>query len=140
MGTLLKGGTIITAAETFQADVLVEGEIITTIGKSIPSKGHEVINCKGKYIMPGGIDVHTHLDLNFGGTFSNDDFETGHIAAAFGGTTSHIDFVIQSKGKSLADALMIWREKAKKACVDYGFHLAVTDLREEVMEKIGFKK
>lgn len=136
MGTLFKNGTIITASDKIQADVLVEGEKVTLIGVNIDSKGHEVVNCKGKYLIPGGIDVHTHLDLAFGGTYSNDDFDTGHKAAAFGGTTSHIDFVIQPKGGSLHDGLRIWRKKAELAQVDYGFHLGITDLRDEVMEEI----
>lgn len=136
MGTLFKNGTVITASDMIQADVLVEGEIVTLIGKNINSRGHEVVNCKGKYLMPGGIDVHTHLELPFGGTVSNDDFDTGHKAAAFGGTTSHIDFVIQPKGGSFKDGLKTWREKARPAQIDYGFHMAVTDLRPEVMDEI----
>ncbi|MDX2138116.1 MAG: dihydropyrimidinase [Chloroflexota bacterium] len=136
MGTLFKGGTIITASDMIQADLLVEDGIITMIGTSLSRRGHEVVNCKGKYLMPGGIDVHTHLDLAFGGTYSNDDFDTGHKAAAFGGTTMHIDFVIQPKGGSLHDGLRTWREKAKLAQIDYGFHMAVTDLREDVMDEI----
>lgn len=136
MGTLFKNGTIITASDMIQADVLVESEKVTLIGTNIESKGHEVVNCKGKYLIPGGIDVHTHLDLAFGGTYSNDDFDTGHKAAAFGGTTMHIDFVIQPKGGSLHDGLKIWRKKAELAQVDYGFHLAITDLRDEVMDEI----
>ncbi|MCA9912336.1 MAG: amidohydrolase family protein, partial [Anaerolineae bacterium] len=136
MGTLFKNGTIVTASEMFEGDVLVEGEIITLIGKNISSRGHEVINCRGKYLMPGGIDVHTHLDLPFGGTYSNDDFDIGHKAAAFGGTTMHIDFVIQPKGGSLHDGLVTWREKAKPAQIDYAFHMAITDLRDDVMEEI----
>jgi dihydropyrimidinase len=94
------------------------------------------VDCTGKYLMPGGIDVHTHLDLPFGGTISNDDFDTGHKAAAFGGTTTHIDFVIQPKGGSLHDGLATWRKKAEIAQIDYGFHLAVTDLRPEVLDEI----
>jgi dihydropyrimidinase len=136
MGTLFKNGTIVTASDMVQADVLVEGEVVTLIGKNLPTQGHEVINCKGKYLMPGGIDVHTHLDLPFGGTYSNDDFDVGHKAAAFGGTTMHIDFVIQPKGGSLHDGLVTWREKAKPAQIDYGFHLAITDLRDDVMDEI----
>ncbi len=136
MGILFKNGTVVTAAEMVQADVLVEGEQVVMIGKGIPAKGHEVVNCKGKYLMPGGIDVHTHLDLPFGGTYSNDDFDVGHKAAAFGGTTMHIDFVIQPKSGSLHDGLKTWREKARPAQIDYGFHLAVTDLRDEVMDEI----
>ena len=86
--------------------------------------------------MPGGIDVHTHLDLPFGGTYSNDDFDVGHKAAAFGGTTTHIDFVIQPKGGSLHDGLETWRRKAAPAQIDYGFHLAITDLRDDVLDEI----
>ncbi len=136
MGILFKGGTIITASDMIEADVLVVGEQITTIGKNISSRGHEVVNVRGKYLMPGGIDVHTHLDLPFGGTYSNDDFDVGHKAAAFGGTTCHIDFVIQPKGGSLHDGLNTWRKKAQPAQIDYAFHMAVTDLRDEVLEEI----
>lgn len=136
MGILFKGGTVVTASDMFAADVLVEGETISTIGANIDPHGHQVIDCTGKYLMPGGIDVHTHLDLPFGGTYSNDDFDVGHKAAAFGGTTTHIDFVIQPKGGSLHDGLKIWREKAKPAQIDYAFHMAVTDLTDAVMEEI----
>jgi dihydropyrimidinase len=136
MGTLLKNGTVVTASEEFQADVLIEGEKIALIGQNLPSAGHEVVDCSGKFLLPGGIDVHTHLDLPFGGTVSNDDFETGHIAAAFGGTTCHIDFVIQPKGGSLADGVKTWRGKAEKAHIDYGFHMAITDLRDDVLAEI----
>lgn len=136
MGILFKHGTLITASDMIQADLLVEGEVITLIGRDLPTDGHEVVDCTGKYLMPGGIDVHTHLELPFGGTVSNDDFDTGHKAAAFGGTTSHIDFVIQPKGGSLHDGLDIWRKKAQVAQIDYGFHLAVTDLRPEVLDEI----
>lgn len=136
MGILFKNGTVITASDMVQADVLVEGEKVVMIGQNIRPQGHEVINCKGKYLMPGGIDVHTHLDLPFGGTYSNDDFDVGHKAAAFGGTTMHIDFVIQPKGGSLHDGLRTWRKKAEPAQIDYGFHMAVTDLRDDVMDEI----
>lgn len=136
MGLLFKNGTVITASDMFKADVLVEGEVITLIGRDLNPSGHDVVDCAGKYVMPGGIDVHTHLDLPFGGTYSNDDFDVGHKAAAFGGTTMHIDFVIQPKGKTLHDGLAIWREKAKPAQIDYGFHLAITDLRDDVLDEI----
>ena len=105
MGTLFKNGTIITASDMVSADVLVEGEIVTLIGRDLSGDGHDVVDCAGKYLMPGGIDVHTHLDLPFGGTISNDDFDVGHKAAAFGGTTTHIDFVVQPIGGSLRDGL-----------------------------------
>ncbi len=136
MGTLFKNGTVVTAGEMVKADVLVEGEIISLIGLDIAAAGHELVDCTDMYLMPGGIDVHTHLELSFGGTVSNDDFDTGHKAMAFGGTTSHIDFVIQPLGGSLHDGLAAWREKSKVAQVDYGYHMAVTDLRPEVMEEI----
>lgn len=137
MGTLFKHGTVINAGDTFPADVLVEGETITLIGQSIPEQGHKVIDASGKFLMPGGIDVHTHLELPFGGTTSSDDFSTGHCAAAFGGTTTHIDFVIQPKGGSLHDGLAVWHRKSvSKAQIDYGFHMAITDLRPEVMQEI----
>ncbi len=136
MGTLFKNGTLITASDMLKADVLVEGETVALIGRDLNPAGHTVIDCSGKYLLPGGIDVHTHLDLPFGGTFSNDDFDVGHKAAAFGGTTAHIDFVIQPKGGSLHDGLATWRKKAAPAQIDYGFHMAVTDLRDDVMDEI----
>lgn len=136
MGTLFKHGTLISASDMVQADLLVEGETITTIGRDLNPAGHTVVDCRGKYLMPGGIDVHTHLDLSFGGTISNDDYDSGHKAAAFGGTTMHIDFVIQPKGGSLHDGLTEWRKKARLAQIDYGFHMAITDLRDEVMDEI----
>ncbi|MBA3874574.1 MAG: dihydropyrimidinase [Anaerolineae bacterium] len=136
MGTLFKNGTVVTASDMVQADVLVEGEKVVLIGQNLPTQGHEVINCEGKYLMPGGIDVHTHLDLPFGGTFSNDDFDVGHKAAAFGGTTMHIDFVNQPRGGSLHDGLVTWREKAKPSQIDYGFHMIISDLRDDVMDEI----
>lgn len=101
MSTIIKNGTIITASDTVQADVLIEGEKIVLIGQKLPTAGHRVIDAKGKYLLPGGIDVHTHLDMPFGGTTSSDNFFTGHQAAAFGATTTHIDFVIQSQGGTL---------------------------------------
>ena len=135
MRTLIKGGTIVTASDTYQADVLIEGERIATIGHGL--SGDTTIDAGGKYVIPGGIDVHTHLDMPFGGTVSSDDFFSGHQAAAFGGTTMHIDFVIQPKGATLRQALDIWRAKAEgKAAVDYGFHIAITDLPDSILEEI----
>jgi len=137
MGTLFRNGTVITASDMLKADVLVEGEVVTLIGLELDAAGHEVVDCDGMYLMPGGVDVHTHLELPFGGTVSNDDFDTGHRALAFGGSTSHIDFVVQPIGGSLHDGLETWRAKsAHLAQVDYGFHMAITDLRDEVMEEI----
>src|SRR5687767_9339008 len=135
MQTLITGGTIVTASDTYQADVLIQDERIVTIGHGLT--GDSTIDAGGAYVIPGGIDVHTHLDMPFGGTTSSDDFFTGHRAAAFGGTTMHIDFAIQPKGASLRETLDIWHGKAKgKAAIDYGFHVAITDLRDEVMEEM----
>jgi dihydropyrimidinase len=137
MTTLIKNGTVVTAGDTFKADVLIDGEKVTLIGQNLPGQGHEVIDAEGLLLLPGGIDVHTHLDLPFGGTTCSDDFFTGHRAAAFGGTTTHIDFAIQPIGGTLRQGLGEWHHKAEgKACIDYGFHVAITDLRPEVMEEI----
>ncbi len=137
MKTLIKNGTVVTAAETYRADLLIDGEKIALLGTDLPADGAKVVDASGKYVLPGGIDVHTHLELPFGGTVASDDFYTGHKAAAFGGTTSHIDFVIQGKGESLHQAVENWHRKSDaKAVVDYGFHVAVTDLTEAVMNEI----
>ncbi len=135
MRTLIAGGTVVTASDTYEADVLIEDEKIIGVGHGV--KGDTTIDATGKYVIPGGIDVHTHLDMPFGGTVSSDDFFTGHRAAAFGGTTTHIDFAIQPKGATLRETLDMWHAKAKgKAAVDYGFHLAITDLPDSVMDEI----
>ena len=135
MRTLIIGGTVITASDTYDADVLIEDEKIVTIGRDLA--GDRIIDASGKYVIPGGIDVHTHLDMPFGGTVSSDDFFTGHRAAAFGGTTTHIDFAIQPKGATLRETLDMWLERARaKAAIDYGFHLAITDLPDSVMAEI----
>ncbi len=135
MSTVIKGGTVVTAGDTFVADVLIEGEQIVAIGRGLA--GDTVIDAAGTYVIPGGIDVHTHLDMPFGGTTSSDDFFTGHQGAAFGGTTMHIDFAIQPKDASLRETLDIWHGKANgKAAIDYGFHVAITDLRDEVMAEM----
>jgi dihydropyrimidinase len=137
MRTLFTGGTIVTASEVYQADLLVNGERIAAIGRDLPADGTTVVDARGRYLLPGGVDVHTHLDMPFGGTTSADDFHTGHVAAAFGGTTAHVDFVIQPKGASLRQALDLWQAKAHgKACIDYGFHIAITDLTPAVLAEI----
>jgi dihydropyrimidinase len=134
MKTLIKNGTIVTAVDQYRGDVLVEDEKIAVIGMSldIPAENvDKVIDAAGKYVLPGGIDVHTHLDMPFGGATSADDFETGTIAAAHGGTTSVVDFAIQYKGQTLHHAWETWMKKAeKKAVVDYGFHMIITDLND----------
>jgi dihydropyrimidinase len=135
MSTLIKGGTVVTASDTYQADVLVEGETIAAVGRGL--SGDSVIDASGLYVIPGGIDVHTHLDMPFGGTVSSDDFFTGHRAAAFGGTTMHIDFAIQPKGATLRETLDIWQGKARgKAAIDYGFHVAITDLPDSILAEM----
>lgn len=137
MKTLIKNGTIVTASDTVEADVLIDGEQVALIGRNLPEEGCQVIDASGKLLLPGGIDVHTHLELPFGGTVSSDDFFTGHRAAAFGGTTTHIDFVIQPMGGTLKQGIDEWHGKAEgKACIDYGFHVAITDLRDDVMAEI----
>ncbi|MGW8318391.1 MAG: dihydropyrimidinase [Candidatus Promineifilaceae bacterium] len=133
MGTLIKNGVVVTAADTYRADVLIEGQSIAEIGRQLPEEGRQVIDATGKLIMPGGIDVHTHLELPVSGTVSSDDFYTGTRAAAFGGTTSIIDFAIQPKGGSLKDGLQAWHAKAAdKACIDYGFHANIIDAHDGI--------
>lgn len=137
MKTLIKSGTLVTAAETYTADLLMDGEKIALVGMDLRADGAQVVDAKGKYVLPGGIDVHTHLELPFGGTVSTDDFYTGHKAAAFGGTTCHIDFAIQAKGETLHQTVERWHKKSdSKAVVDYGYHMAITDLTEDVMNEI----
>lgn len=136
MKTLIQNGTVVTAQRTFAAAVLIEDEQIRDIAAYIPATAADrVIDAQGLYILPGGIDVHTHLDMPFGGTTSSDDFETGTRAAAFGGTTTLIDFAIQPKGTRMRDALDTWWKKAdSKTHIDYGLHLIVTDLGEAGLE------
>src|SRR5215813_12754484 len=130
MSTLIRNGKVVTAEATRDADILIEGELIKEVRPGIPADGiARVIDAAGMYVLPGGIDCHTHLDMPFGGTTSADDFETGTRAAAFGGTTSIVDFAIQARGTRMRDALDTWWKKAEgKACVDYGLHMIVTDL------------
>jgi dihydropyrimidinase len=132
VSTLIRNGTVVTAKETRNADILIEGERIKEIAPGIPANAAtNIIDAAGMLLFPGGIDVHTHLDMPFGGTTSSDDFETGTKAAAFGGTTTLIDFAIQPKGTRMRDALDTWWGKAeKRASVDYGLHMIVTDLGE----------
>jgi dihydropyrimidinase len=137
MAFLLKHGTLITAAETFQADILVEGERIAAIGPDLPAgEGLQVIDAAGKLIMPGGVDVHAHLELPMFGTVSSDDHYTGHKAAAFGGTTTVLDFVSQDSVPLLAN-VAAWHAKADaKAAVDFGFHMNITRLDAGVEAEI----
>jgi len=140
MRTLIKNGHIVTAVDSYTADILIDGETITLIGQNLSSivgSVDKTIDATNKLVIPGGIDPHTHLDLPFGGTSSSDDFETGTRAAAFGGTTTIIDFAVQYKGQALNEALDIWFGKAEgKATIDYGFHLICTDLPDERLPEL----
>ena len=137
MTLLIKHGTIVTATDFYRGDLFVDGETIRTIGTSLTMAADRVIDATGKYLFPGGIDVHTHLDMPFGGTTSADNFETGTIAAAHGGTTTIVDFAIQYKGQTLHHALETWSRKAEgKAAIDYGFHMIITDLSDQVEQEM----
>jgi dihydropyrimidinase len=137
MSILIKGGRVVTAADDYVADVFIEGEKVHTIGKDLSVRADEVIDATGKLVIPGGIDPHTHLDMPFGGTNSADDFESGTIAAAFGGTTSLVDFAIQTKGESTLKGLDTWHAKAEgKATIDYAFHMIVTDMPDERLPEL----
>jgi dihydropyrimidinase len=129
MKTVIRNGRIVTAVDDYNADLLIEDGKVAMIAKSIDIDADKVIDARGRLVIPGGIDPHTHMDLPFGGASSSDDFETGTIAAAHGGTTTIIDFAVQYKGQSLNEAVDVWHAKAEgKASVDYGFHLICTDL------------
>src|SRR2546423_3684970 len=131
MSVLIKGGRILTAADDYVGDVYVEGERISLIGESLDVQADKVIDAAGKYLLPGCVDPHTHLDMPFGGTTTIDDVESGQTAAAFGGTTCHVDFIIQPPGQTFGAAFDEWRAKAEgKQVIDMGYHMAVTDLRE----------
>src|SRR5258708_27008059 len=131
MSVLIRGGRIATAADDYVADVFAEDETITLIGESLDVQADKVIDADGKYVLPGCVDPHTHLDMPFGGTVTIDDVESGQTSAAFGGTTCHVDFIIQGKGQTFAQALEDWRAKAAgKQVIDMGYHMAVTDLED----------
>jgi len=139
--TLIKNGTVVTAADTFDADVWIEGERIVALAhpslRDTAPKADLEIDATGKLVLPGGIDAHTHLDMPFGGTTSSDDFETGTIAAAHGGTTTIVDFAIQTKGKTLREGIDAWHAKAEgKAAIDYGFHMITTDVNRTTLEEM----
>ncbi|MEI7981991.1 MAG: dihydropyrimidinase [Bacteroidota bacterium] len=137
MSILIKNGRIITAADDYIADIFIENETINIIGKNLKVTADRVIDAKDKLVFPGGIDPHVHLDMPFMGTFSSDNYETGTRAALFGGTTMVIDFVLQTKGKSLYSALHEWKGRSDgNAFGDYGFHMAVTDFNEETKSEI----
>src|SRR5207245_7122480 len=125
MSVLIKGGRVITAADDYVGDVFVDGERISLIVESLDVSADRVIDAAGKYVLPGLVDPHTHLDMPFGGTVTIDDVESGQTAAAFGGTTCHVDFIIQPKGATFAEAIEEWRAKANgKQVIDMGYHMA----------------
>jgi len=132
MSVLIRDGRVITAADDYVADVFIEDETVSMIGHALAVDADHVIDASGKYVLPGAIDPHTHMEMPFGGTVSCDDFTSGTTSAAFGGTTAIVDFCIQQPGQSIPDALAMWHEKIERCppVIDVGFHLAVTDLRE----------
>ena len=136
MSLLIKNGTVVTPDKIAIADLYVEDGTITAIGEGLTQQSEMTIDASGSYVIPGGIDVHTHLEAPVGSTTSSDDFETGTRAAAFGGTTCIIDFATQAKGQSLLDAYRAWRQKAAKATVDYGLHMIVVDVGGGLMGEL----
>ena len=140
MRTLIANGTIVTAEGSQVADVLIDGERVAAIGTALDAAGltaDETIDAAGKYVIPGAIDVHTHMELPFGGTFAKDTFETGTRAAAFGGTTTIVDFAVQSRGSSLRDGLDAWHAKAEgNAVADYGFHMIMSDVNDDTLAEM----
>lgn len=137
MSILIKNGRVITASDDYVADIFMEGETISAIGKNISNDADTVIDATGKFVFPGGIDPHVHLDMPFMGTFSSDNYETGTLAALHGGTTMVIDFILQTQGKSLHNALHEWQGRSNGNCYgDYSFHMAVTDFNDDTKKEI----
>ncbi|MDQ6778979.1 MAG: dihydropyrimidinase, partial [Actinomycetota bacterium] len=132
MSVLIRGGRIITAADDYTGDVFIEDETVSMIGRGLEVSADRVIDASGKYVLPGAIDPHTHMEMPFGGTVSCDDFTSGTTSAAFGGTTALVDFCLQQPGQSIPDALATWHEKIERCApvIDVGFHMAVTDLHD----------
>ncbi len=137
MSLLIKNGHIITASDDYSADIYIEGSQIHTIGKNLELPADEIIDAGGHIVFPGGVDPHVHLDMPFMGTFSSDDYSSGTLAALHGGTTTVVDFILQTQGKSLHDALKDWRNRSDGNCFgDYSFHMAVTDFNENTQKEI----
>ncbi|MEU6643341.1 dihydropyrimidinase [Saccharomonospora sp. NPDC046836] len=138
MRILIKGGTVLSTTGVAEADVLVDGETIAAVAApGVLEQADTVLDATGRYVLPGGIDAHTHMEMPFGGTFSADTFETGTRAAAWGGTTTVIDFAVQAKGTSLMSTLDKWHEKADGDCaIDYGFHMIVSDVNDATLKEM----
>src|SRR5213080_3045422 len=137
MKTLIRNGHIITATDNYHADILIDDEVVSIIGAKLDMEADVTIEASGKLVIPGGIDPHTHMELPFGGTTAADDFRTGTIAAAHGGTTTIIDFAVQYKGESLLQGVDNWHQKAEGKCaIDYGFHLITTELEDRQIEEM----
>lgn len=140
--TVIRGGLVITASDEIHADVLIEDGRIAALAASGTSAAESftadrTIDATGKYVIPGGVDAHTHMELPFGGTFASDSFETGTRAAAWGGTTTIVDFAVQSVGHSLREGLDAWHAKAEGNCaIDYGFHMIVSDVNQETLKEM----
>src|ERR1700739_1990779 len=137
--TIIVNGRVANATDTFMGDISISDGKISALGQDLPrDNATKIIDAAGKYVLPGGIDVHTHLDMPFGSTISADDFESGTRAAAFGGTTTLIDFAIQYKGQTLRTAFDTWMKKAAgKAVCDYAFHCIITDLADAQIEEMN---
>ena len=137
MRTMIRNGTVVTASDTSKADVLVDGETVAAIGNGLEARVDQEIDAEGRYVMPGAVDVHTHMELPFGGTFASDDFATGTAAAAWGGTTTIVDFAVQAYGQTLRQGLDDWHRKAEgKAHIDYGFHMIVREVNDAILEEM----
>ena len=138
MRTRIANGTVVTSTDAFAADVVIDGERISAVGTALDGPVDRVVDASGCYVLPGGVDPHTHLDLPVGdGVVSSDDFETGTIAAAFGGTTTVIDFATQGRGGRLGEAFDVWRRKADgRAVIDYGLHMIVADWNPDVAQEM----
>src|SRR6267142_4952559 len=135
--TIIRNGRIVTAVDDYHADILIENERVSMIAAKLDMESDRVIDATGKLVIPGGIDPHTHMELPFGGTQASDDFRTGTLAAAHGGTTSIIDFAVQYKGESLIEGIDNWHKKADgKTAIDYGFHLITTQLEDGQIEEL----
>src|SRR5436190_6662556 len=137
MKVLIKNGRVVTAVDDYNADILIEDDKIAVIGRQLDMEADRTIDASGKLVIPGGIDPHTHMELPFGGTSASDDFRTGTLAAAHGGTTTIIDFAVQYHGESLIEGIDNWHKKAEgKTAIDYGFHLITTELEDGQIEEL----